>query len=55
MVKPNVLVLTGYGINCGTETQFAFQQAGAKASIVHINDLINGHKKLGDHQILAFP
>ena len=51
----NVLVLTGYGINCDEETKFAFESAGAKADIVHINDLISGKKKLLDYQILAFP
>lgn len=55
MVKPNVLVLTGYGINCDEETQFAFKKAGANAELVHINDIIDGHKKLRDYQILAFP
>jgi phosphoribosylformylglycinamidine synthase subunit PurQ / glutaminase len=55
MSKPNVLVLTGYGINCDLETETAFNLAGAKASRVHINDLISGDKKLGDYQILAFP
>jgi phosphoribosylformylglycinamidine synthase len=51
----NALVLTGYGINCDEETKFAFESAGAKAEIVHINDLISGKKKLLDYQILAFP
>ncbi len=51
----DVLVLTGYGINCDEETKFAFDRAGAKAEIVHINDLIDGRKKLSDYRILAFP
>jgi len=55
MAKPNVLVLTGYGINCDEETQFAFEKAGAKADLVHVNDLIDRHRKLSDYQILAFP
>ncbi len=55
MAKPKVLVLTGYGINCDEETQFAFEKAGAAAEIVHVNDLIDGRKKLKDYQILAFP
>ena len=38
MAKPNVLVLTGYGINCDEETQFAFERAGARADIVHLNE-----------------
>ena len=55
MFKPNVLVLTGYGINCDSETAYAFEQAGAKAEIVHVNDVIYERKKLNDCQILAFP
>ena len=55
MKKVNVLVLTGYGINCEEETKFAFQMAGARADIVHINDLVDGRKSLKDCQILAFP
>ena len=54
MIKPNVLVLTGYGINCDEETKFAFEIAGARGELVHVNDLIDGHKKLSDYQILAF-
>ena len=55
MATPTVLALTGYGINCDEETKFAFEKAGAKTDIVHINDLIDGHRRLGDYQILAFP
>lgn len=54
-MAPRVLVLTGYGINCDEETRFAFEKAGAKPEIIHINDLIDGYKKLADYQILAFP
>ena len=55
MAKPNVLVLTGYGINCDEETKFAFEKAGVKADLVHINDLIEAPKRLDDYQIVAFP
>ena len=55
MAAPNVLIMSGYGINCEEETKFAFEKAGAKAEIVHINDIINGMKKLSEYQILAFP
>lgn len=55
MVKPNVLVLAGYGINCDEETKYAFETSGANADIVHINDLIDGHKQLSDYQIFAIP
>ena len=53
--KPRVIVLSGYGLNCEEETLFAFEKAGAKGDIVHINDLIAGLKKMDDYQILAFP
>lgn len=55
MIKPRVLVFSGYGLNCEEETKFAFELAGASAEIVHINDLIDGFKKLKDYQILVFP
>lgn len=54
-MTPKVLVLTGFGINCDIETRYAFELAGAGADRVHINDLINGNKKLSDYHILAFP
>ena len=53
MVK--ALVLTGFGINCEEETAAAYVMAGAKADIVHFNDvLINGHS-IHDYDILHFP
>ena len=55
MTTPKVLVLAGYGVNCEEETAYAFQMQGAEADIVHINDLIDGLKKLDDYQILAVP
>jgi phosphoribosylformylglycinamidine synthase len=54
-MNPRVLVITGYGINCDEETRFAFEKAGAKAEIVHINDIISKKKKVDDYHILAFP
>ncbi|MDD5181878.1 MAG: phosphoribosylformylglycinamidine synthase I [Candidatus Nanoarchaeia archaeon] len=54
-MKPKVLVLTGYGINCDYESAHAFRLAGAKADIVHINDLINKKTCLDEYKILCFP
>lgn len=54
-MKPRVCILSGYGINCETETKFAFERFGATGELVHINDLIDGSKSLDDFQILAFP
>ena len=50
----NVLVLTGYGLNCDHETAYAFELAGARAERVHINSLIDGSAKLDNYQILVF-
>ena len=49
------LVLAGFGINCETETQTAFERTGADTSRVHLNDLIESPEHLHDHHILAIP
>ena len=53
--KPKALIFSGYGLNSEEETAYGFQLAGATADIVHINDVIDGKKKLKDYQILSFP
>jgi phosphoribosylformylglycinamidine synthase I len=56
MTRPRVLVLSGYGLNCEAETQFAFERAGAQVvDIVHINDLVAEPKRLAQYQIMALP
>ncbi len=54
-MKPKVIVITGYGINCDEETAFAFNKVGADVEIVHINDLTEDKSKLKSAQILVFP
>jgi phosphoribosylformylglycinamidine synthase I len=54
-MRPKVLVLTGYGINCDYETEFAFQLAGAHAQRVHLNDIIADRAQLKEFQIMAIP
>ena len=54
MSEVNVLVLTGYGLNCDYETAYAFELAGAHASRVHINALIDGTTRLDNFQIMVF-
>jgi phosphoribosylformylglycinamidine synthase len=54
MSKVNVLVLTGYGLNCDNETAHAFELAGARAKRVHINALIERDVKLDEFQLLTF-
>jgi len=55
MNKIKVLIFSGYGLNCEEETKFAFEKAGGNAEIIHINDLIDGYKKIEDYKIIAFP
>ncbi len=55
MSKVKALVLRAPGTNCDVETAFAFQQAGAETSLVHINQLIRGEQRLSDYQIMVVP
>jgi phosphoribosylformylglycinamidine synthase subunit PurQ / glutaminase len=55
MSKVNVLVLRAPGSNCDQETAFAFQQAGATASLVHINQLVRHERRLSDYQVMVIP
>ncbi len=54
-MKPKVLILQGYGINCDNETKQGFELAGGEPERVHLNQLIGGEKKLKNYQILALP
>lgn len=54
MASVSALVLTGFGLNCDHETQYALELAGATAHRVHINALIAGEAKLADYRILVF-
>jgi phosphoribosylformylglycinamidine synthase len=54
MSKVNVLIMSGYGLNCDTETAYAFELAGAQTRFVHINSLIDGTVLLYDFQIMVF-
>lgn len=54
MKKVNALILTGFGLNCDSETAHVFELAGAVAHKVHINALVSGEVKLEDFHILAF-
>jgi len=54
MSKIKALVLTGYGLNCDLETAHACELAGAAATRVHINALIDGSVRLSDFQLMVF-
>lgn len=55
MSKVRTLILRAPGTNCDDETAFVFEQAGAAASLVHVNELIRGEKQLADFQIMVIP
>ncbi len=49
------LILSGDGLNCERETARAFGLAGAKSTIIHINDLLEKPSFINDFQIMAIP
>ncbi len=55
MSKARTLILRAPGTNCDVETAFAFEQAGAEVSSVHVNQLIRGEQRLSDYQIMVIP
>lgn len=55
MATPNVLILRAPGANCDEETQFAFEQAGARTERLHVNRLRENPRLLHDYQILTIP
>ncbi len=55
MPTPRVLVLRAPGTNCDHETAFAFEQAGGKADLVHVNRLLENPQFPNEYQILCVP
>jgi phosphoribosylformylglycinamidine synthase I len=55
MTQPSVLLLRTAGTNCDEETRFAFEQAGARVTPVHVRALCAKPKQLAEHAILALP
>jgi phosphoribosylformylglycinamidine synthase I len=52
--KPAVLVITGHGLNCESESRTAWEWAGATVELVHLNDLLAGPAQLHRFQVLMF-
>jgi len=48
-------MLRAPGTNCDSETVFAFEQAGADVSLVHVNRLICDEERLTDYHIMVIP
>jgi phosphoribosylformylglycinamidine synthase subunit PurQ / glutaminase len=54
-MRPKTLILRTAGINCDTETAYAFELAGATSELIHINQLVQNPAIVADYQILAIP
>ena len=54
-MRVKTLILRAPGTNCDVETAFAFQQAGAEVTSVHVNQLIRCEQHLSDYQIMVIP
>ena len=55
MPQPHVIILRAPGTNCDRETAFAFERAGARAEIVHVNRLLEEPDLLARFQVLCIP
>src|ERR1700722_6626785 len=54
-MKPKTLILRTAGTNCDAETAFAFERAGARVELIHLNRVLEKPALLGDYQLLAIP
>src|SRR5256885_5402640 len=54
-MTPRVLILRAPGTNCDQETAFAFETAGGKPEVVHLNRLLENPRLAANYQILAIP
>lgn len=52
--KVKVLIITGFGLNCEHETAAAFDSCGAHSEQIHLNDILNGKRRMDEFHILAF-
>jgi len=54
-MEVRTIVLRVDGTNCDEETGIAFEKAGSKVDLVHMNELKRKEKALEDYQILCIP
>jgi len=55
MPTPRILILRAPGTNCDHETAHAFEQAGGRPELVHINGWLRNPRLSGDFQVLCIP
>jgi len=53
-MRPQVLIITGYGLNCEAESAEAWRLAGARPLLVHLNDLLGDPRPLSECDVLMF-
>lgn len=53
--KPKALILRAPGTNCEHDTAYAFELAGAEATLMHVNELIRCPERIDEFQILCIP
>jgi phosphoribosylformylglycinamidine synthase len=53
--RPKAVILHANGTNRDQDVSLALQMAGADPEIVHVNQLINGDRKLSDYHLLIVP
>jgi phosphoribosylformylglycinamidine synthase len=54
-INVKTLILRAPGTNCDLESAFAFEQAGARVDLVHVDEFIRRRKPLSNYQILVIP
>ncbi|ACA59680.1 phosphoribosylformylglycinamidine synthase I [Candidatus Desulforudis audaxviator MP104C] len=54
-MRPPVCILRTDGTNCDVETAYAFEKCGAAPRLVHVNELRDGSRRLGDYGVLVIP
>ncbi len=52
--KPQVLIITGYGLNCEAESRCAWEMSGAEVTFIHLNDLFARPARLQEFDALMF-
>ena len=54
-MSPRVLILRAPGTNCDQEAAFAFETAGGRAEVLHLNRLLENPALARQYQILCIP
>lgn len=52
---PNALVIRAAGTNCDAEMVRAFELAGARCDLVHVDRLIDEPRRVEDYDLIGFP